>query len=320
VGGAGYNLGRNKKYRNNDTWVGIRIGMSSPIFHLFTVASDESKLDKLYQTAEWAGIGVEVIQVVKWTGFIDKIICMKEGVDGLADDTIVCFIDAYDVLAMGEASEVVRKFRESGRQILMSSELNCYPAENRPYYDLIEYMTFEEEERAGIWRGPASQAVTTNYKYMNSGGYIGYAGALKRMFQWKSVDEIREICELGGDQNFFTQYYLTFALDPVVNVGLDDKQTVFQNLYKVDLADFAFFGGRLYNHRLRSYPCFVHFNGFKDYGGCLIQEGTGVRREAMTVFMEKMTQSRTMGNAGMDWRLPMLMYAGMRLGCIPQLP
>ena len=288
------------------------------MFHLFTVASDESKMALLKQTADWNGIHIHVLSITHWTGFIDKILAMKDAVDLLPDDDIACFVDAYDVLVMSDVREILQKFENYGRNILMSSELNCYPPENQSRYDQIEYSVFEHEDANQIWGTDRSQAITTNYKYMNSGGYIGYVKDLKRMFQWKTVDEMRQICELGGDQNFFTQYYLEFATDLVLNIGLDYQQEIFQSLYKVDLRNFAFFDGRLYNHILKTYPCFVHFNGFRDYGGCLVHRKTGEHQNAMTVFIEESCNSLEYGNTSMDWRLPDFYYRGVKQECILQ--
>jgi hypothetical protein len=288
------------------------------MFHLFTVASDESKMSLLKQTADYYGIKIRVLSIIHWTGFIDKILAMKDAVDLLPDDDIACFIDAYDVLVIGDIPEILQKFENYRRGILMSSELNCYPPENQSRYDQIEYSVFEQEDANNIWGTRRSQAITTNYKYMNSGGYMGYVSDLKRMFQWKTTDEMRQMCELGGDQNFFTQYYLEFATDPVLNIGLDYRQEIFQSLYKVDLRNFAFFEGRLYNHTLRTYPCFVHFNGFRDYGGCLVHRKTGERHNAMAVFIEESCNSLEYGNTSMDWRLPDFFYRGVKQACISQ--
>ena len=305
------------------------------MFHLYTVASDESKMTKLYQSAKIADITVNRIEVLHWTGFIDKILLMKQIVDDMDMDDIVCFVDAYDVLVFSDAEEIVRKFRASGKSILLSSELNCYPPENRDRYDLIEYFTFEADEAAGTWGTDKTRCFTTNYKYLNSGGYVGYAGAIKRMFQWKTVDEIREMCLHGGDQNFFTQYYLEYALSPYTkkdpthhvgsdrfsmetNIGLDSKQEIFQSMYRVNLGDFAFFRGRLYNHVLRTYPCFAHFNGYRDYNGMIINWDNGDEEDAMEVFVYKMKRSRENGNAEMEYRVPNFYYLGVKQECIAQ--
>ena len=287
------------------------------MFHLYTVASDESKMAKLYESAKIADITVNRIEVLHWTGFIDKILLMKQIVDAMDEDDIVCFVDAYDVLVFSDAEEIVRKFRASEKSILLSSELNCYPPENLDKYNLIEYKLFEQDEAAGTWGTDKTRCFTTNYKYLNSGGYVGYAGAIKRMFQWKTVDEIREMCLHGGDQNFFTQYYLEYALMETT-IGLDFKQEIFQSMYKVNLGDFAFFQGRLYNHVLRTYPCFAHFNGYRDYNGKIINWDNGDEEDAMEVFVYKMKRSRENGNAEMEYRVPRFFYLGVEQKCIAQ--
>jgi hypothetical protein len=290
------------------------------MFYIYTVASDKEKARFLLDTAAIYNVHIHILNITNWTGFIDKILAMKETLESLEDQDIVCFLDAYDVLAMSTVDEILYKFSESGNDILMSSELNCYPSENEEKYALVEYRLFEKEHEIGIWNTPASKKIRSNYKYMNSGGYIGYVHALKRMFQWKTEEDIRNIINLGGDQNFFTQYYLEFAnSDNDVNIGLDWKQNIFQSLYKVDLKDFCFFDGRLYNHCLKTYPCFVHFNGFRDYGGYLVNILNEQRKDAIEAFLEEMDKSRKLGNRGMEWRLPEFWYGGNIVGTIPQL-
>ena len=301
--------------------------MSNQTIRIFTVASDVSKMAGLYESASIAGINrdmIEVLEVKNWRGFIDKILAMKSCVESLPDDTIVCFIDAYDVLSFGGLEEIKRKFVEYKADIIFSSELNCYPIENLARYEMIEYNLYDMAyqcpmgtmRKRPFWVRP----IETNYKYVNSGGYIGYAGSLKEMFSWKSIDEIERIIELGGDQNFFTQFYLEFA-DIGYNgsvVAIDDHQRIFQSLYKVDLADFSFHRGRLYNHVLRTYPCFVHFNGYRDYGWVLRNIETGSMENAMEMFLRLMKQSVRDGNCAMTGRLMPFYYGGIPQMCIPQ--
>ena len=264
---------------------------------------------------------IEVLKIENWRGFIDKIVAMKSCVELLDDDTIVCFIDAYDVLCFSGLEEIKRKFLEYKADIVFSSELNCYPIENMPRYEMIEYHLYDmmyqtNEAQRPSWVRP----IETNYKYVNSGGYIGYAGAMKKMFSWKTMDVVEKMIELGGDQNFFTQYYLEFAdigHDDVV-VAIDDHQRIFQSLYKVDLADFSFHRGRLYNHVLRTYPCFAHFNGYRDYGWQLYDIERGVMQNAMDNILGGMHQSVRDGNCAMTGRLMPFYYAGEPQKCIPQ--
>lgn len=277
------------------------------MFHVFTIASDASKVVRLLKTATWSGLHIEVIQLPRWRGFTDKIYAMKEVLEFIPEEDVVCFIDAYDVLCFTHANEILEKFRSYQCNLVVSSELNCFPVENQERYQQL-----------------ASKVETPNdtkskYQYVNSGGYIGYCGAIKQMFHWKTDTEIEEICQLGGDQQYVTQYYLEFAQDDFVRIGLDTHQCIFQSMYKVSLRSFAWFDGRLYNHMLRSYPCFAHFNGFHDYQDELMQRDTGQRENAMDVFIHKMQTSLQNGNADMDYDLPPLWYGGNLMSTLPQM-
>lgn len=272
------------------------------MFHIFTIASDASKVARLLKTATWSGLHIEVIHLSRWRGFTDKIFAMKEVLEFIPEEDVVCFIDAYDVLCFTHANEILEKFRSYQRDLVVSSELNCFPVENQERYRQL----------------PSPNNTKSKYQYVNSGGYIGYCGAIKRMFQWKTDNEIEEMCRLGGDQQYVTQYYLEFAQDESVRIGLDTHQCIFQSMYKVSCRSFAWFDGRLYNHVLRTYPCFAHFNGFHDYQDELIHCMTGRRENAMDVFVRKMQQSLQNGNADMDYELPPLWYGGHLMPALPQ--
>ena len=266
------------------------------MLHVFTIASDQEKTALLRITAEWSKLHIEIIPWSHWNGFTDKIYAMKQILEFIPDKDIVCFVDAYDVLCMSNETEILEKFFSYNCDIVLSSEVNCYPGENQSAYDQIPSIT--------------------EYKYVNSGGYIGYARALRNMFAWKTDQEIESICTLGGDQHFFTQYYLHHYDDMSPNVSLqcmkgglvclDEFQRIFQSLYKVPLRSFVFLEGRLYNHELKTYPCFVHFNGFHDYRREIIHNETGERVLAMQQFIENMKKSLKWGSVAMEYHLPEL--------------
>ena len=254
------------------------------MLHVFTIASDQEKTALLRTTSEWSKLNIEIIPWNHWNGFTDKIYAMKQVLEFIPDEDIVCFVDAYDVLCMSNEQEILEKFFSCNSEIVLSSEVNCYPGENQSSYDQIQS--------------------TTAYKYVNSGGYIGYARALRQMFAWKTDQEIEDMCTLGGDQHFFTQYYLHDYDEMSPHVCLDEFQRIFQSLYKVPLRSFVFLEGRLYNHSMKTYPCFVHFNGFHDYRREIIHNETGERVLAMQQFIENMKKSRTWGSAAMEHHLP----------------
>ena len=263
--------------------------------HVFTIASDQEKTAMLRTTAEWSKLNIEIIPWNHWNGFTDKIYAMKQVLDFIPDGDIVAFVDAYDVLCMSDEKEILDKFFSYNSEIVLSSEVNCYPGENQSSYDQIQS--------------------TTAYKYVNSGGYIGYVHALRNMFAWKNDQEIEDICSLGGDQHFFTQYYLHHIPKDdsaasqkcgvqMNTVCLDEYQRIFQSLYKVPLRSFVFLEGRLYNHSLKTYPCFVHFNGFHDYKEEIIHNETVEHVPAMQQFIENMKKSLKWGSAAMEHHLP----------------
>jgi hypothetical protein len=281
------------------------------MLHVLTVASSIEKCHLLLKTAEWCDVNVEIIHMPEWRGYHDKIHGMISVLQFIPDDDLVVFIDAYDILCMGSGAEIVDKFQHYRCDLVFSSELNCFPLENYDAYARVH---------AGL-------AFPTRYRYLNSGGMVGYAWALRHVLQWKSAEDMERISQLGGDQNYFTQYYLEHVgprrhdgsvPDRVPAVCLDVQQRIFQSLYKVSLHHMVFLEGRLYNHTLKTYPCFVHFNGSRDYHEEFIHEKDGLRFKvrAMDAFVGKMIKSRKYGNACMEYRWPELSYGE---GTLPEV-
>jgi hypothetical protein len=119
--------------------------------------------------------------------------------------------------------------------------------------------------------------VDSKYKYVNSGGYIGYKYAIQELFNWKSYDDIYKICSNGGDQSYFTEYFISKHSD---KVNLDSKCLIFQNMHLVNWNELIFENGKLYNTIMKTKPCFIHFNG-----GTWQQNN---HENIMPIFIEKM--------------------------------
>jgi hypothetical protein len=216
------------------------------MLHIFTLGNNENEIECLKRSAAKQNVNINVLVFDKWNGYVDKIIHMNNAIRDIPDNDIVCFIDAYDVLLFTDENEILEKFREYDCDLLLSAELNCYPGENMPRYnDVYNHLAMEK---------------MTNFKYVNSGGYIGYKRALQELFNWKPVEEIIDIIQLGGDQNYFTEYYLEFACLPEKRIKIDMFQRIFQSVYKMYFEDIEFKNGRVVNSVLCETPCFVHFN------------------------------------------------------------
>ena len=52
---------------------------------------------------------------------------LMRAIVALHPDTIVVFVDAFDVLFAGDLTEIVRKFRTLGAPLVLSGECNCFP-------------------------------------------------------------------------------------------------------------------------------------------------------------------------------------------------
>jgi hypothetical protein len=258
---------------------------------IFSIASDPALAHRLVATADQHHLPLHVHEHRPWTGYVDKIGCMIGllSSDEIAPDDCV---DAYDVLCYADKAEILRKFEVLDCALVLGAELTCYPEENQLVYDYVrQEQKHDQNKRRGL-RGLAQSAncplrgrsVGSPY-YVNSGGYMGTKAALLAMLTWKPLDQIKDICILGGDQNYVTQYYLEHALTTDNRIKLDTEQVLFQNLHKVDLAECSFRGGRFHNDVLDTWPCFVHFNGYNYYDFMLVHQETGVSENILDACM-----------------------------------
>ena len=136
--------------------------------------------------------------------------------------------------------------------ILLSAELNCHPRFLKKDYIKI----------------CSPNMLKIKNKYINSGGYMGYVQNIKKLYSWKSEEQIINICKNGiiiknkqpGDQTYFIKYYIENYNK--VNIKIDVESQIFQNMYLISWNEFDFRNGRLYNTIFDNSPCFIHFNGF----------------------------------------------------------
>jgi len=234
--------------------------------HIFTFLTDESRIQYLKQSAELNQLNIQYLVKSTWNGYTDKIFAVQNQLELLEDTDIICFIDAYDVLVNNTESDILKKFYSYQCNLLIGAELNCYPEIYKNYFP----------------------NTSTNSKYVNSGGYIGYVSSLKHLFHWRNMNEIVRISSNGGDQTYFIEYYLNNYLNPELNIKLDDKSLIFQNMHWIDWNDLEFINGKVNNRILDTWPCFIHFNG----GTWQKQNGENI----MPIFVEKMREKRPIDN------------------------
>jgi hypothetical protein len=189
----------------------------------------------------------------KWTGPAMKLLLLADFLAGADDDAVYLFADAYDVVLLPNGGDLARRFRAFESPIVFSAESGCWPfAELAPSYPPAPVVKLRPRGRGSSLRPPPP--LRTPFRFLNSGSYIGYAGAILRLIQ--------EVSPQGteSDQGLFTRYYLEHRGD----LALDYRATLFQTLNGVAPDDLVFEEGEpwtLRNRWLGSKPCLLHGNG-----------------------------------------------------------
>lgn len=252
-----------------------------PKLHICTVASDGEKSARLIQSGINANSNVNAFKFTNWDhGNICKIMYMKLVLETIPDDDVVCFIDAYDVLCMANEDEILQKFLSFHCNIVFSSELNCHPEIFRSKYD--QY--YQENPPLEM----------TKHIFLNAGGYIGYCRDIRYMLNWKPFTEIQKMCPNGSDQYYFADFYLHHVMNPVESFKtvLDSWQHIFQSIYRVSISDLEFVHGRVYNKVLKTFPCFIHFNGLNRIKYMMINGHEQKIENIMDVFLSNMDTTK----------------------------
>ncbi|XP_067390600.1 multifunctional procollagen lysine hydroxylase and glycosyltransferase LH3 isoform X2 [Emydura macquarii macquarii] len=158
-------------------------------------------------TVQTLGLGEEWRggDVARTVGGGQKVRWLKEEMAKHAarEDLVVMFVDSYDVLLASGPVELLQKFMAFGSRIVFSAEGFCWPE-----WGLAE-------------RYPP---VSSGKRFLNSGGFIGFAPAVHRLVQlWKYKDD-------DDDQLFYTRIFLDPGLREKFGLALDHKSKIFQNL------------------------------------------------------------------------------------------
>jgi hypothetical protein len=203
------------------------------MLHFFSVGDSAEKAPYLFESAKLFNVPLKFLEAQPWTGYYDKIRCMKNAIKDLPPTDLICFMDAYDVIITADPDEIVAKFKEFGADLVFSAELNCWPEKYKTYYP------------------------HTTTRFLNSGTYMGTQAALMELFNWKTDEEIQAICAEYTDQGYVHEYY---AAHPE-KIVLDTQSRLFQCMYFIWWKEFLITFGRPYNTIMEQTPCIMHFNG-----------------------------------------------------------
>lgn len=221
-------------------------------FQVLTVATQWTEsLTRYMRSAKVNGLNVEVLGLGdKWEGGEvrvgpgggQKVNLVKKALAKMKDQPdfekkVVMFTDSYDVLLLGNAEQILKQFKMASAKIFFGAEGFCWPDEKLA------------NEYPEVLRGK---------RYLNSGGYIGYASVLHELLN------TQEIGNADDDQLFFTKLFLNEELRTKHKIKLDSKASIFQNLNgATGELEMRFVEGNpvLFNTQYNTYPLVLHGNG-----------------------------------------------------------
>ncbi|XP_066578346.1 multifunctional procollagen lysine hydroxylase and glycosyltransferase LH3 [Amia ocellicauda] len=183
---------------------------------------------------EWRGG-----DVARTVGGGQKVRWLKKEMQKHAEksDMVVMFVDSYDVIFASGPQELLWKFSRMNHKVIFSAEGFCWP----------------DQKLASKY-----PPVYTGKRYLNSGGFIGFAPQINSIVQsWKLRDD-------DDDQLFYTQFYLNKGLREKFNMTLDHRSRIFQNLNgAIEEVVLKFEKGRVRarNVAYDTLPVVIHGNG-----------------------------------------------------------
>ncbi|KAL7399025.1 hypothetical protein ABVT39_018749 [Epinephelus coioides] len=213
-----------------------------------TVATKETDgFKRFLRSAKHFNYTVKVLgQGQKWNGGDymsapgggQKVQLLKVALEKMkTEDKIILFIDSYDVVFASGPKELLKKFQQARHKVVFSSESLIWPDRHL------------EDKHPHIIEGN---------RFLGSGGFIGYLPNIKEMIaDWTGKDS-------DSDQLFFTKMYIDAVKRKSINITLDSKCRLFQNLHgALDEVVLKFEDGRVRARNVLhdTLPVIIHGNG-----------------------------------------------------------
>jgi len=204
--------------------------------HVLTVGTDQSKMWALEQSAKEYGITyLNLGRQVTWAGGTmeaqgggQKINLVRNHLESLHDGDVVMFVDGYDVIINDTLPTILERYEDMGADIIFAAEKNCWPDPTM-----------------------ASQfPLSTLYRYLNSGVYIGKVGALKKFLNEAVPND-------SDDQLWMQKRFLSSDWQSTASANLDYEGYIFQCDDDIEIIN-----GQLSNGMCC--PCIYHGNGGDD--------------------------------------------------------
>ncbi|XP_051915561.1 procollagen-lysine,2-oxoglutarate 5-dioxygenase 1 isoform X1 [Hippocampus zosterae] len=163
---------------------------------------------------------------------------LKAALESMKDENkIIVFIDSYDAIFASGPKELLKKFVQAKHKVVFSSETLIWPDRHL------------EDKHPHVREGN---------RFLGSGGFIGYLPNIKEMVaEWAGDDG-------DSDQLFFTKIFINPEKRKSINITLDSKCRLFQNLHgALDEVVLKFEDRRVRARNLLydTLPVIIHGNG-----------------------------------------------------------
>jgi hypothetical protein len=228
----------------------------------YATDSDHHGLSLLKHSARWNGwrplhvIGSQ--EGFDRHGLVDKLRALRRFARKWRDDTVLVFVDGYDVVVNNAPAQLESAFLASGRRVLLSSELGCctdkptalaYGAACHPNWPF------------------ASDTAHGARKWLNSGVIVGYARDVRRLLKlaWREYLTAPRMYRDYTDQQVLCHILSDGAtIWARAAVGIDHASEVALSTYQTDIRLGDALGvdshGRIVFSN-RTIPSLIHFNG-----------------------------------------------------------
>nr|CAH0113763.1 unnamed protein product [Daphnia galeata] len=218
-------------------------------FLILTVATEETSGYKRYErSVKINGLPVKVLGLgEEWKGGDmansvgggQKVLMLRKEMELHKDDPkkIIMFTDSYDVVFNANEEKILEQFLQFNARVLFSAEGFCWPDPNLA-------SKYPEVERGK--------------RFLNSGLFMGYAPELYHILN------SGEIANDDDDQLFYTKVFLDEKKRQELNIKLDHRSEIFQNLNgAVSDVELRFIGteSHLQNTVYNTVPLVIHANG-----------------------------------------------------------
>ncbi|XP_062821572.1 procollagen-lysine,2-oxoglutarate 5-dioxygenase 1 [Anolis carolinensis] len=177
---------------------------------VLTVATEETEgFQRFRQSAKFFNYDIKVLGLdegdQKPLGGGQKVRLLKAALENYADkeDLVILFTESDNALFASGPTEILKKFKQAASRVVFSSETLIYPDRRLE----SKYPQVREGNR-----------------FLGSGGFIGSAPFLSKMLaDWSGPDS-------ASDQLFYTKVFLDPEKREGLNITLDHRCRIFQNL------------------------------------------------------------------------------------------